>query len=60
MSFVLSDFGFTLGLFIAMLLFSTTISLTLYVIIDMEYPRYGLIRVDAADQTLIDLREPMQ
>jgi TM2 domain-containing membrane protein YozV len=43
-----------------MLLFSTTISLTLYVIIDMEYPRYGLIRVDAADQTLIDLREPMQ
>lgn len=43
-----------------MLLFSTTISLTLYVIIDMEYPRYGLIRVDAADQTLMDLRELMQ
>jgi len=43
-----------------MLLFTTTISLTLYVIVDMEYPRYGLIRVDAADQTLMDLREPMQ
>ncbi len=42
-----------------MLLFSTTISLTLYVIVDMEYPRYGLIRVDDADQTLMALREQM-
>lgn len=43
-----------------MLLFTTTISLTLYVIIDLEYPRYGLIRVDNADQTLIDLRAVME
>lgn len=43
-----------------MLLFTTTISLTLYVIIDLEYPRYGLIRVDNADQTLIDLRSVME
>lgn len=43
-----------------MLLFTTTISLTLYVIIDLEYPRYGLIRVDNADQTLMDLRAIME
>lgn len=43
-----------------MLLFTTTISLTLYVIVDMEYPRYGLIRVDSADQTLMDLRAVME
>jgi hypothetical protein len=42
-----------------LLLFTTTISLTLYVIVDMEYPRYGLIRVDSADQSLIDLRALM-
>jgi len=42
-----------------MLLFTTTISLTLYVIVDMEYPRYDLIRVDSADQSLIDLRALM-
>jgi hypothetical protein len=29
------------------------------VIVDMEYPRYGLIRVDSADQSLIDLRALM-
>jgi hypothetical protein len=31
-----------------------------YVIIDLEYPRLGLIRVDAADQVLVDLRESMK
>jgi hypothetical protein len=31
-------------------------SLTVYVIVDLEFPRLGLIRVDAADQVLIDLR----
>jgi hypothetical protein len=38
-----------------MLLFAAAMSLTLYVILDLEYPRYGLIRVDAADQPLLDL-----
>jgi hypothetical protein len=33
---------------------------TLYVILDMEYPRFGLIRVDAADQLLIDVRSNMK
>jgi hypothetical protein len=32
---------------------------TLYVIIDFDHPRMGLIRVDRADQVLKDLRATM-
>ena len=39
--------------------FATVIAATVYVILDIEYPRFGLIRVDAADQLLIDLRHSM-
>jgi hypothetical protein len=42
-----------------MVAFSAILSLTVYVIVDLEYPRLGLIRVDAADQILIDLRKSM-
>ena len=35
---------------------SATMALTLYVVIDLEYPRQGLIRVDDADRTLSDMR----
>jgi hypothetical protein len=38
------------------LLFIMTISLTCYVILDIEYPRVGLIRMDAADAILRDVR----
>ena len=34
--------------------------LTLYVTIDLEYPRRGFMRVDAFDQVLIDLRSDMK
>ena len=40
--------------------FAAILSLTVYVIVDLEFPRLGLIRVDAADQVLIDLRKSMQ
>jgi len=40
--------------------FATIISITVYVILDLEYPRAGLIRIDAADQVLIDLRQSMK
>lgn len=43
-----------------MLLFATTMSLTLYVILDLEYPRFGLIRIDSADQALDELLKHMQ
>ena len=39
--------------------FASVIALTVYVILDLEYPRLGLIRVDALDQVLIDLRASM-
>jgi hypothetical protein len=39
-----------------MLLFAATMSVTFFVILDLEYPRYGLIRVDAADQVFVELR----
>lgn len=40
--------------------FAAVISLTAYVILDLEYPRVGLIRVDASDQVLIDLHAGMR
>lgn len=35
------------------------LALAVNVILDIEYPRLGLIRVDAFDQALVDLRESM-
>jgi len=42
------------------LVFSAVMAGTVYVILDLEYPRLGLIQVDAADQTLVDLRSGMR
>lgn len=33
---------------------------TVYVIIDIEYPRLGFIRVDVFDRALVELRESMK
>ncbi len=43
-----------------MLAFSLVIALTVYVILDLEHPRQGLIRVDRSDQVLLDLRASMR
>jgi hypothetical protein len=40
--------------------FAVVIGLTVYVILDIEFPRYGLIRVDAFDQALVDLLQSMK
>jgi hypothetical protein len=45
---------------IHMLVFAVIMALTVYVILDLEYPRLGLIRVDAVDQVLVDLRDSMK
>jgi len=42
-----------------MLGFALVMAIAVFVILDIEYPRLGLIRVDAFDQALIDLRESM-
>ncbi|MGZ9262911.1 MAG: bestrophin-like domain, partial [Candidatus Binatia bacterium] len=39
--------------------FALVVAVVVYVILDIEYPRLGLIRIDAFDQTLIDLRNSM-
>jgi hypothetical protein len=33
---------------------------SVYVILDIEYPRAGFIRVDAFDRALVELRESMK
>jgi hypothetical protein len=40
--------------------FAAVISVVIYVIIDLEFPRFGLIRLDAADRFLVDLRQTMK
>jgi len=39
--------------------FSVTTALALYLIIDLEYPRVGMIRVDGFDSALVELRASM-
>ena len=43
-----------------MVTFAAVISLTVYVIVDLEFPRVGLIRVDVADEMLLQVRESMR
>jgi hypothetical protein len=40
--------------------FALAISATAYVIVDLEFPRLGLIRISNSDQVLIDLRKTIQ
>jgi hypothetical protein len=40
-------------------LYAIVMVLAVYVILDLEYPRLGLIRIDDADQLLVDLRASM-
>ncbi len=40
--------------------YALTMTATIFIIIDMEYPRAGIIRVDAFDAVLVDLRAGMR
>ena len=40
--------------------FAATTAVALYVIVDLEYPRLGLIRVDSFDQALVEVRATMK
>jgi hypothetical protein len=40
--------------------FAAITGLTFYVIVDIEFPRQGLIRVDTTDQIMVELRESMK
>ena len=39
--------------------FTVILAVTVYVILDLEFPRIGLIRVDKFDQLLLDVRQSM-
>jgi hypothetical protein len=39
--------------------FATVIALSVYLILDLEFPRLGLLRIDAFDRALIELRASM-
>lgn len=39
--------------------FAVIMAICVYVILDLEFPRVGLIRLDAADRMLVDLRQSM-
>ena len=42
-----------------MLGYAAILSVTVYIIVDIEFPRLGFIRVDAIDQVLVELRASM-
>jgi hypothetical protein len=59
---LLAGYGMTgskLRCWFHMFCFALVMAFAVYVILDIEYPRLGLIRVDAFDQALVDLRESM-
>jgi hypothetical protein len=43
-----------------MLGFAAVIAVSVYIIVDLEFPRLGFIQVEAFDQALVDLRQSMQ
>jgi hypothetical protein len=42
------------------LIFAAVVSITIYVILDLEYPRTGMVREDQADQAMYDQRDAMK
>jgi len=60
---LLGGFGMAAGRarsWVHMLLFAGTITVALYIVTDMEYPRLGLIRIEHFDHFLADAYEHMQ
>jgi hypothetical protein len=45
---------------IHMLIFAATLTVSLYAVTDMEYPRLGLIRIENFDHFLVDAHQQMQ
>ena len=40
--------------------FAAIVAFTVYVILDIEYPRLGFVRIDAIDRLLVDVRAGMK
>jgi len=61
-SSLLAGYGMAIGKarsWLHMIGFAVVMAFAVYVILDLEFPRLGLIRVDAFDQLLVDLRQSM-
>jgi len=43
-----------------LVVYAAVIAITVYAVLDLEYPRFGLIRLDAADQALRQLRDSIR
>lgn len=63
MSAVLAGFGISKAKsesWVHVLGFSLILALAIYLILDLEFPRLGLIRLDRYDQAFVELRESMR
>ena len=43
-----------------MMLYSLVIALTVFTFLDLDYPRFGLIRLNAADNAMLGLRDSIR
>ena len=43
-----------------MMLYSLVIALTVFTFLDLDYPRFGLIRLNAADNAMLRLRDSIR
>jgi len=60
---LLSGYGMAAGRagsWLHIVCFVLVISATIYVILDLEFPRLGMVRIEAFDQALADLRDRMR
>jgi len=62
LSAVVAGFGMARGQrnWLSVLAYASIVTLTMYVMIDMEYPRSGLIRIGAADLAMTTLRDSIR
>ena len=40
--------------------FAGIVAFTVYVVLDIEYPRLGFVRIDAIDQVMVNVRQGMK
>ena len=62
-SSLLAGYGMAAGKarsWLHMIGFAVVMALAVYVILDLEFPRLGLIRVDAFDQMPVELRQSIE
>lgn len=62
LSGLIAGFGMARGgrNWLSVLTYASVVALTMYVMLDMEYPRAGLIRIGAADLAMTTLRDSIQ